>query len=179
MTSKTSFQRDFALIWDRLIIPDDRTITIRYTHRWSWNDVLKYRIFLDFPRCDHQQIDTPPPTSSSLTQHPSLQHIIMPTAGLRTPADTLWDIASSVSECFKHYKDPFFQHKHPGCLMQGSNVNDEALDGTMIVTHRLGPGWPGSGGFCSCVSSSSEGKLKPSVCGDGGFQQGRTNCPWW
>lgn len=68
--------------------------------------------------------------------------------------------------------------------MPGLNVNNHALDGMMILTHRLAPGYSADEGllfffFSSYFSSSSDGKLKPSVCrdGGGGFQQGQTNCP--
>lgn len=57
--------------------------------------------------------------------------------------------------------------------MPGLNVNNHALDGMMILTHRLAPGYSADEGllfffFSSYFSSSSDGKLKPSVCGDGG-----------
>lgn len=61
--------------------------------------------------------------------------------------------------------------------MQGLNVNNHALDGMMILTHRLAPGYSADEGllffFFSYFSSSSDGKLKPSVCGDGGEASSR------
>lgn len=95
------------------------------------------RIFLNFLCCDHHTLSLCLP----LTQHPYLPHVIMQTAGLAPPADKMWDIALSFSEHFNHYKDSFLEHKQPGCLMQGPNVNNHTFDGTMILTHRLGLCW--------------------------------------